>query len=118
MSFDHLAEPQPKPVHWPLPAIGFRPFFLLAAMFAAAAAPVWILIYQGVLDPAPHLPPTIWHAHEMIFGFAIAVVAGFLLTASSHWTGWRDDALRIAALSGSGTLWSMAFLCRRGVITA
>src|SRR5919109_4962274 len=89
MSFIHLVEPQRAHGPWPILALGFRPFFLLAALFAAAAVPVWLLIYQGMLEPVSHLPPTIWHAHEMVFGFAIAVVAGFLLTAASNWTGRR-----------------------------
>ena len=92
MSFIHLVEPQCTPGLWAILALGFRPFFLLAALFAATAAPTWILIYQGLLDPVSYLAPTVWHAHEMIFGFAIAVVAGFLLTAASNWTGRRTAA--------------------------
>src|SRR5262245_47776627 len=92
MSFIHLVEPQCTPGRWAILALGFRPFFLLAALFAATAAPTWILIYQGLLDPVSYLAPTVWHAHEMIFGFAIAVVAGFLLTAASNWTGPRTAA--------------------------
>ncbi|HEY3145474.1 MAG TPA: NnrS family protein, partial [Dongiaceae bacterium] len=101
MSFVHLVEPQRPPARWPVLALGFRPFFLLAALFAAAAAPVWILIYEGILDPVSYLPPTIWHAHEMIFGFAIAVVSGFLLTASTHWTGWQTaSGWKLGLLAG------------------
>jgi uncharacterized protein involved in response to NO len=99
MSFMHLVEPQRRARHWPILALGFRPFFLLAAIFATAAIPLWMLIYQGALDPVSYLPPTIWHAHEMIFGFAIAVIAGFLLTAASNWTGRRTaSGLGLAAL--------------------
>lgn len=87
MSFIHLVEPQRTHSRWPILALGFRPFFLLAAVFGAAAVPLWLLIYQGYLDPASHLPPTVWHGHEMVFGFAIAVISGFLLTAASNWTG-------------------------------
>lgn len=100
MSFVHLAEPQRAQGRWPILALGFRPFFLLAAVFAAAAVPLWLLIYQGALDPVSHLPPTIWHAHEMMFGFAIAVIAGFLLTATSNWTGRRTaSGLGLGALA-------------------
>jgi uncharacterized protein involved in response to NO len=99
MSFIHLVEPQRTNGTWPILALGFRPFFLLAALFAAAAVPLWLLIYQGPLEPASHLPPTIWHGHEMMFGFAIAVVAGFLLTAATNWTGRRTaTGLGLAAL--------------------
>lgn len=112
MAFVHLTEPQSARRRFPILALGFRPFFLLAAIFAAAAAPLWILIYQGVLDPVSYLPPTIWHAHEMVFGFAIAVVAGFLLTAASNWTGRRTAVgSGLAALAG---LW----LAGRVVIAA
>lgn len=68
-------------------ALGFRPFFLLAATFAAAAVPLWIAHYAGIVTMAPALPPLLWHGHEMIFGFAGAVIAGFLLTAARNWTG-------------------------------
>jgi uncharacterized protein involved in response to NO len=101
MSFIHLVEPQRAPARWPILALGFRPFFLLAALFAAAAVPLWILIYEGILDPVSHLPPTVWHGHEMIFGFVAAVVAGFLLTASSHWTGWQTaSGWKLGGLAG------------------
>jgi uncharacterized protein involved in response to NO len=70
-------------------AKGFRPFFLLAGAFAALALPVWLLTLGGVLGAAGsgYLSAVSWHAHEMIFGFAVAVFAGFLLTAVSNWTG-------------------------------
>src|SRR5512147_219503 len=101
MSFVHLVEPQRAHGSWPILALGFRPFFLLAAIFAAAAVPRWILIYEGVLDPVSYLPPTIWHGHEMTFGFAVAVIAGFLLTATSNWTGRRTaTGPGLAALAG------------------
>lgn len=65
--------------------LGFRPFYLLAAAFAAVAVPAWLLAYLGLLQAPPiHL---LWHTHEMVFGFAGAVVAGFLLTAVQTWTG-------------------------------
>jgi uncharacterized protein involved in response to NO len=101
MSFIHLVEPQRAHGSWPILALGFRPFFLLAAIFAAAAVPLWLLIYEGILEPVSYLPPAIWHGHEMVFGFVIAVVAGFLLTASSHWTGWQTaSGWKLALLAG------------------
>src|SRR5262245_52577482 len=101
MSFIHLVEPHRTYGRWPILALGFRLFFLLAALLAATAIPVWLLIYQGSLDPVSYLPPTIWHGHEMVFGFAVAVVAGFLLTAASNWTGRRTAAgLGLGALAG------------------
>lgn len=68
-------------------ALGFRPFYLLAALFAAGAVPLWLAWYFGLGGGPLWLPPLLWHAHEMLFGFACAVIAGFLLTAVRAWTG-------------------------------
>ena len=66
---------------------GFRPFFLAAAIWAALAIPIWLAaVAAGLIMPST-LPPLIWHVHEMVFGFAMAAVAGFLLTAVPSWTG-------------------------------
>jgi uncharacterized protein involved in response to NO len=65
----------------PLLAYGFRPFFLLAALFAALAIPLWLAAYVGAVTPKAPLPASLWHGHEMLFGYTLAVVAGFLLTA-------------------------------------
>ena len=75
------------PDQWPVLALGFRPFYIVAALFAAVAVPVWIASYTGYLQPAGYLRGIEWHSHEMIFGFAPAVIAGFLLTAVRNWTG-------------------------------
>lgn len=77
----------PNGAKWPLLAIGFRPFFLLAALFAVMAVPLWLVIYRGTIQATTLLSPPIWHGHEMVFGFAAAVIAGFLLTAVTNWTG-------------------------------
>lgn len=66
---------------------GFRPFFLLATIWAAIAVPVWLLIYSGSVTPPSVMQPIIWHPHELIYGYAAAVVAGFLLTSIPNWTG-------------------------------
>src|SRR5215469_8763612 len=66
---------------------GFRPFFLASALWAALALPLWLAAYAGGLVVPTALPPVIWHIHEMIFGFAAASIAGFLLTAIPNWTG-------------------------------
>jgi uncharacterized protein involved in response to NO len=70
-----------------LGAKGFRPFFLLAGAFAAVAIPLWVWSLTGGPAPGGVLQGTVWHAHEMIFGFTLAVIAGFLLTAVQNWTG-------------------------------
>lgn len=67
-------------------AKGFRPFFLLAALHAVAMVPLWILVHTGVLGVGDYFLPTSWHAHEMVFGYTAAVVAGFMLTAAANWT--------------------------------
>ena len=66
---------------------GFRPFFLAAGLWGAAAVPLWLLVLLGGLEVPTAFDPMAWHAHEMIFGFAAAVVTGFLLTAIPNWTG-------------------------------
>jgi uncharacterized protein involved in response to NO len=66
---------------------GFRPFYLGAAVFATIAIPLWIGAFLLAAGPVTALPPYLWHAHEMLFGFAPAVIAGFLLTAARNWTG-------------------------------
>ena len=66
---------------------GFRPFFLGSAIWAAVAIPLWLTAYAEGLVLPTHLAPLIWHAHEMVLGFAAAAVAGFLLTAIPDWTG-------------------------------
>jgi uncharacterized protein involved in response to NO len=70
----------------PLLAYGFRPFFLLAALFAALAVPLWLAAYAGALAPPSPFPASLWHGHEMLFGYAAAVLAGFLLTATPSWS--------------------------------
>lgn len=72
---------------WPVLALGFRPFFLLAAMQAALMVALWIPWFLGLTSLPVALPPRAWHAHELLFGFVPAVVAGFLLTAIPTWTG-------------------------------
>jgi uncharacterized protein involved in response to NO len=65
---------------------GFRPFFLAAGCWAAAALTLWIvMLVTGTALPS-RFDPLSWHIHEMLFGFAMAVIAGFLLTAIPNWT--------------------------------
>ena len=65
--------------------LGFRPFYLLASSFSALSALLWVAQYSGFL-PAVYAHGSVWHAHEMLFGYTTAVVAGFLLTAVRNWT--------------------------------
>jgi uncharacterized protein involved in response to NO len=82
---------------------GFRPFFLLAAIWAALAVPLWLAAYAHGYPLATTLPAMYWHAHEMVYGYGLAAVAGFLLTAIPNWTGRLP--IRGAPLAGLAALW-------------
>jgi uncharacterized protein involved in response to NO len=84
-------------------SLGFRPFFLLAALWAATALPLWLCVYTGKVVLPGALPPVVWHVHEMVHGFAFATIAGFLLTAIPNWTGRLP--LRGAPLAALAGLW-------------
>lgn len=66
---------------------GFRPFFLAAGLWAGTALLAWLGALHGVFPLPSAFDPLTWHAHELVFGFALATVAGFLLTAIPNWTG-------------------------------
>ncbi|MFP3753760.1 MULTISPECIES: NnrS family protein [Cupriavidus] len=88
----------------PVFALGFRPFYLLAAAFGALAVPAWVALYLGWWQPAaqPWMGTMAWHAHEMVFGFAAAVVVGFLFTAGKNWTGLQTpQGTWLATLAGT-----------------
>ena len=71
----------------PLLHYGFRPFFLLAGVHAAATIPLWLWFFTNGTALAGPFPPLSWHVHEMLFGYLGAVIAGFILTAIPNWTG-------------------------------
>ncbi len=90
--------PAPGPALWNL---GFRPFYLLASAFGAAAIAVWAAQLAGWIPAGAYLAGHLWHAHEMIFGYTVAVVAGFLLTAVRNWTGLpTPSGVPLACLAG------------------
>lgn len=70
-------------------AMGFRPFFLGGTLYALVVMGLWTMAYRGGEVPGADLfgPTMWWHAHAMVYGFALAVIAGFLLTAVRNWTG-------------------------------
>ncbi len=70
-------------------AYGFRPFFLLAGLYAAGSVAAWIWLFPRGATPMSSLPAPLWHGHEMIFGFVAAAIGGFMLTAVPNWTGER-----------------------------
>lgn len=71
----------------PLFRLGFRPFFLIGSLFAIISILLWVFILTGKIMLPSQLPSTLWHAHEMLFGFSGAIIVGFLLTAVQNWTG-------------------------------
>lgn len=87
---------------WALWALGFRPFYQLAAWCAALSVPLWALQYAGWL-PQTVLRGSVWHAHEMLFGFTLAVVVGFLFTAGRNWSGQPTPTGR--SLQALALLW-------------
>ena len=94
------------PAGWPLLRLGFRPFYLGAALFAVLAMPLWIALFLGQVAWTPAVPLLLWHAHEMLYGFAVAVIVGFLLTAGKAWTGLATP--RGASLGALALLWAGA----------
>jgi uncharacterized protein involved in response to NO len=72
---------------YPLFALGFRAFFVLAGLSALLLIVLWNAIYNGKLSAANYYGNVNWHAHEMLLGYSVAVIAGFLLTAVRNWTG-------------------------------
>lgn len=79
-----------KKVEEKIPAwlrLGFRPFFLVGSVYAIIAVVAWVVMFQKGQPEILQVPALWWHAHEMIFGFAMAIVVGFVLTAVQTWTG-------------------------------
>ena len=87
--------------------LGFRPFYLLASAFAAMSAPLWVLQVTGLAGNA-YLVGPVWHAHEMLFGFALAVIVGFLFTAGRNWANRPTPSGPL--LIGLAALWVAARL--------
>lgn len=91
---------------WPVFRLGFRPFYLGAAVFGMLAVPLWIALLLGRVSMQLPIAPVLWHAHEMLFGFAVAVIVGFLLTAGKAWTGLATP--RGGLLAALALLWLAA----------
>src|SRR5450755_2373068 len=68
-------------------ANGFRPFFLLGAVYAGLAVLVWLPAFYGEISLMSAFAPRDWHVHEMLYGYLPAVITGFLFTAIPNWTG-------------------------------
>jgi uncharacterized protein involved in response to NO len=105
MTFIRIEEPARPAAGLPgfaLWQLGFRPFYLLASLFAALSIPLWALQFSGWLG-RPYLDGPLWHAHEMLFGFILAVIVGFLLTAGRNWAS--RPTLAGAPLAALALLW-------------
>ncbi len=88
---------------YPLFALGFRAFFALAGLAALILIVFWNAMFKGAFMPEHYFPDSYWHAHEMLLGYAVAVIAGFLLTAVKNWTG--KPTLTGDSLAGLCLLW-------------
>ena len=83
---DNPSSPPPK--QFALFELGFRPFFLLAGLSAIILTVIWMASYTfSWVLPVSNVTPIAWHGHEMVFGYSMAIIAGFLLTAVRNWTG-------------------------------
>ena len=98
--FIPLHVPSSKPSGWPILALGFRPFYLLAAIWMVFALPLWLAIYAHGLQSASHLQAGDWHMHEMLFGFTGAIIVGFLFTAVRSWTNVASPIDRLLPVLG------------------
>lgn len=92
----------------PVLLYAFRPMFLAAGSWAIIALALWLAIFFGYIELPTRFDPMSWHIHEMLFGFVMAAVAGFLLTAIPNWTGRLPvRGFRLATLA---TLWLLGRL--------
>jgi uncharacterized protein involved in response to NO len=97
-------------------AYGFRPFFLAAGLSAVLAVPAWLAMLALGSMPLGALPPQLWHAHELFYGFVVAALAGFLLTAVPGWTGSRGfGGWPLVALASVWLLGRLAFALANAV---
>ena len=105
MAIEEPPRPAAPAAGFALWQLGFRPFYLLASSFAALSIGLWALQFSGGLAQ-PYLSGPLWHAHEMLFGFTLAVMVGFLFTAGRNWSnrptpsGWPLAALALLWVAG------------------
>ncbi len=99
MAIARAADSQPTAL-W---SLAFRPFFLAASLWAAFALTLWIALFMTGSSLPSRFDPLAWHIHAMLFGFVLAAIAGFILTAIPNWTGRRP--IQGNALAGLVALW-------------
>lgn len=116
------AKINPRPSGWAPFALGFRPFFLAAALAALVLVAVWLVMWIGRLPPVAYYGQLTWHSHEMLFGYAVAVIAGFLLTAVRNWTNLpTPDGAPLAGLTAlwlAGRLVPLTYPTLPGILVA
>ncbi|WP_163832673.1 NnrS family protein [Spartinivicinus ruber] len=100
--------------------LGFRPFFLGAAIYAVTSITIWLGTYGlGWSLTSSTISPMVWHAHEMIFGYSLAVIAGFLLTAVKNWTNTQTVyGVKLALLFSCWVVPRIAILFEQGLLIA
>lgn len=95
-----MSESSAPIIRLPILALGFRPFFLAAGVSATLSIGVWLAMLRGWLPMDRYYSGTTWHAHELLFGYGTAVIAGFLLTAARNWTGMETaSGAKLGALA-------------------
>lgn len=96
----HSEPPRPELVNRgpAILALGFRPFFSFAGLAAILLILFWLGVREGGMSDPEYYGGSVWHGHEMLFGYAAAVIAGFLLTAVRNWTGAEVPTGRFLAL--------------------
>ena len=99
----NIVDPEKASSIVPLFRLAFRPFFLGGALFSLVALALWGGFWLTGMHWTPYGGWLWWHAHEMLFGFVSAIIAGFLLTAVQNWTG--QDSINGWPLSGLFLLW-------------
>lgn len=102
----NLLEPDQGKRIVPLFRLAFRPFFLGGALYSIIALSLWGVFWITGLDWVPYGGWIWWHAHEMLFGFVVAIIVGFLLTAVQNWTG--QESLASWPLASLFGLWLLA----------
>lgn len=103
MRITRLADLPRPPAGFGLLNLGFRPFYLLAALLACVGMILWLAQLAGHAPSAGPAGGVHWHGHEMVFGFASAVITGFLFTAARNWTGLPTPTG--ATLAAIAALW-------------
>ncbi|SHG72676.1 NnrS family protein [Massilia sp. CF038] len=120
MALLHIDPPGAAPHTYGGPAwlaLGFRPFYLAGAAFAALAIPLWLALYYGRVAGVPL--GVVWHMHEMVFGFVIAIVVGFMYTAGRNWTGlWTPRGAWLGCIAGVWLAGRVAQLLAPSLATA